>query len=246
MEGKFYIMIHSGKKYSRAMTLVEILMCCIMIALVSIMIFNLFGSQTRVYKDASASQQLQESVRRLIMYLESDIKMSYTFESLEDQKMVINIFSAPPDISDTTDPANTAKTVKCEYSYDAASRTITRTLGSRIRKFDNISEDLQFKALTFNPDSGRLMTFDFDPASGNHQIIGIKLVVRASKGSAGSGRNQDFKMVRKFFSRNRHANFLYGPEQDSSGSSTGRTADAANEFNKNLGYFSTIDCDPSY
>lgn len=230
----------------RGMTLVEILMCCFILAMVTAMIFKLFKNQTSVFKTATQSQQLQESVRRLIMYLDSDIKMSHFFETVEDKKLIFTIFNAPPDISDTTDPAITAKTVKCEYSYDEATRTLTRTVGTIIKKFEDITPEILFKPLSYNTETKRLITFDFDPTDGNHKIIGIKLSVKAASQIELGGRSTDFKLVRKFFSRNRNNNFFYGPEKDSAGNSTGRKADATNEFNKHIGYFSTVDCDPSY
>lgn len=230
----------------RGFTLVEIMTAVALLSLLAYMVFYLFKGQAGGYKFSTASQELQESVRRLHNYLGSDIKMTHTFDKIDKQSLILNVFNASPDLADLSDPAKVARTSKIEYAYDPGARTLTRTIGGKVTEFEKIDPDLEFAALTFDTAAGRLASFDFDPAIGNHTVIGIRMSVKASTGNLVAGRSPDFKVVSKFFSRNRTGNFYYGPVTDGTGVPTGRTPDPANPFNRDLGYFSSVDADPGY
>lgn len=230
----------------RGFTLVEIMAAAALLGLLSYMVFYLFKGQAGGYKFSSASQELQESVRRLHNFLGSDIKMAHTFDKIEKQALTLNVFSAAPDLTDLSDPAKVAKTSKIEYTFDTGARKLIRTLGGKVTEFENIDPDLEFVALTFDTAAGRLASFDFDPSTGNHTVIGVRMSVKASTGNLVAGRSPDFKVVSKFFSRNRTGNFHYGPVFDGAGVPTGRTPDPASPFGRDLGYFSSVDADPGY
>jgi len=230
----------------RGYSLVEILMAMVVLMLVSAMIFYVFKGQTGSYKLASGSQQLQESVRRLVMYLETDVRAAHNFTKVEDQALELTVFQGAPVLANLADPATTVNTAPVSYTYDQTARKVVRKSGSRTQEFENIGADLKFRALSFNPATGRMITFDFDPATGASMIIGVKVTVKATMDREINGQNPDIALTTKFFSRNRSSNFLYGPIKDQTGASTGRTVDVANPFNRDLGYFSSVDADPSY
>ncbi|PKK89598.1 MAG: hypothetical protein CVV64_13610 [Candidatus Wallbacteria bacterium HGW-Wallbacteria-1] len=237
---------HRTSGRGRGYSLVEILMAMVVLILLSAMIFQVFKGQSGSYRLSSGSQQMQESVRRLVMYLETDIKSAHTFQRLEDQALEISVFSGPPVLTNLADPATTANTTTVTYTYDQTTRKVTRTSGQRKQEFENIGPDLKFRALTFNTATGRMTTFDFDPATGNNTIIGVKVIVKATMDREINGRSPDLSLTTKFFSRNRSANFLYGPLRDQTGAATGRTISTSSDFDRELGYFSSVDADPSY